>query len=123
MRKSILRLPLLHQTLNLFSRTLKFHQNFIAEMMPRTSQNIRFYGNPSIFLACIVIVLQVFEPKVKGNDQLSNNPVHLKRPGPIVYQTNENIWPKPQLQTKNSEIFFTLNASDFSFKVCRRNGL
>ena len=118
---SILRLPLLQQDSNLFSRTLKFHQNFIAKMIQRTSQNIRFYGKPSIFLACIVIVMQLFEPNVKGNDELSNNPVHLKWPGPIVYQTNGKIWPKPQLQTKNGEIFFTLNATDFSFKVRIKN--
>ena len=73
-------------------------------------------------IAGVILVLAILSKVVKSNNQLNNgNGIHsfsFKRPGPVVYQTHGKIWPKPQLQTKGSQIFFTLNPKNFSFKVC-----
>ena len=73
-------------------------------------------------IAQIILVFAILSKVVKSNNQLNNgkgaHSFSLKRPGPVVYQTHGKIWPKPQLQTKGSQIFFTLNPTNFSFKVC-----
>jgi hypothetical protein len=70
----------------------------------------------------IIVVFAILLEVVKSNDQLHNSKEEhsfsFKRPGPVVFQTHGKIWPKPQLQTKGSQIFFTLNPANFSYKVC-----
>ena len=71
-------------------------------------------------LALIAIVAS-FSSEIKCNIQRPYKKWHkqqnLQAPGPWVLQSHGKIWPKPQLQTDDSEIFFTLNSSNFSFKV------
>ena len=71
-------------------------------------------------LALIAIVAS-FSREIKCNIQRPYKKWHkqqnLQAPGPWVLQSHGKIWPKPQLQTDDSEIFFTLNSTNFSFKV------
>ena len=72
----------------------------------------------SSFLRLLVAFSQTFLASVKSNEQLHfRKALYVNKPGPNVQQTHGKIWPKPQLQTEESEIFFTLNPNNFSFKV------
>ena len=69
----------------------------------------------------IIAIVVLFSVESKCNLQYPynkwNKQSNLKAPGPWVLQSRGKIWPKPQLQTEESEIFFTLDSSNFSFKV------
>ena len=74
------------------------------------------------FLRLLVAFSQIFLANVKSNEQLQfRKAFYVNKPGPHVQQTHGKIWPKPQLQKEESEIFFTLNPNNFSFKVKIRN--
>ena len=38
-------------------------------------------------------------------------------PGPLVEQTNGEIWPKPQVQAQQDGTFHTFDVENFSFEV------
>lgn len=42
---------------------------------------------------------------------------YIRDPGPQVFATNGEIWPKPQLQSK-SEKFLVIQPQFFEFQVC-----
>ena len=69
----------------------------------------------------IIVLLAILSKEVQSNDQFHNRKwdesFSFQRPGPVVYKTHGTIWPKPQLQKRGSQIFFTLNPRNFSFKV------
>ena len=57
---------------------------------------------------------------IKSNQIYFNDrrgPHNLRRPGPAVTQSHGKIWPKPQLQNDESEVFFIISPANFSFKV------
>ena len=67
-------------------------------------------------------VLAILGKAVNTNEQNLhykrwNKSLHSQGPGPWVLQTHGKIWPKPQLQTNETEVFFMLTSTNFSFKV------
>ena len=66
------------------------------------------------------IIITIFiggQCSVECNSNHGDNQKNYFAPGPAVKQTHGKIWPKPQMQTEESEVFFTLNPNNFSFKV------
>ena len=73
------------------------------------------------FVPTILTVFSLLSKEIQCNVQFPyqkwNKQANLQAPGPWILPSHGKIWPKPQLQTDESEIFFTLNSTSFSFKV------
>ena len=75
----------------------------------------------AMFTFCFIFVLTVSQST--GKKEFKENSHHGQQlnqkygPGPLVEQTNGQIWPKPQVQAQQDGTFHTFDVENFSFEV------
>ena len=84
-------------------------QSLLSKMM---RQNFFLFSFVFIAFVCKTKALQEFEENSHGGLQGLNY-----GPGPLVQQTNGEIWPKPQSQAQQDGTFHTFDVGNFSFEV------
>ena len=91
-----------------------------------SAEKSRMYQKYTCLLAILALQILLISASSNQFNSVKSNQIYfngrkgthnLLRPGPAVTQSHGKIWPKPQLQNDESEVFFIISPANFSFKV------